>query len=58
MTKKFACGDVVPGCAAKFEGKDEGEILAQVAKHAKDEHGIASPPPELVAQVKEKIKDE
>ena len=57
MAKTFACGEVVEGCKAKFTGADEGALMAQVAKHAKDAHGIASPPPELIEKVKGKIKD-
>lgn len=55
--KKFSCGDVVPGCTASFTGKDEGEILAQVAKHAAADHGMTDVPPEVVEQVRSKIGD-
>jgi predicted small metal-binding protein len=55
--KQFACGAVVPGCAAVLTAPDEDGILAQVAEHARDAHGIASPPPELVAQVRARITD-
>ena len=57
MAKSFACGEVVEGCKATFTGANEGEVLAQVAKHAKEAHNIPSPPPELVEKVKSKIKD-
>ena len=36
----MACGDVVPGCAAVFEGSNDNEVLAQVADHAASEHGL------------------
>jgi predicted small metal-binding protein len=55
--KQFACGAVVPGCDARFEGETEDEILRQVAEHARDAHGIEEPPPELVAAVQDGIED-
>ncbi|MGY1642904.1 DUF1059 domain-containing protein [Geodermatophilus sp. SYSU D00703] len=38
--KTFACGDVIPGCSARFSSGDEGGILAQVAGHAARDHGV------------------
>lgn len=55
--KQFSCGAVVPGCTATFTGASDDEILGQVAEHAKADHGIDAPPPELVTQVKEKITE-
>lgn len=56
--KKFSCGDVVPGCQARFEGDDEEAILKQVAIHARDDHGMAEVPSEIVDQVRAKIREE
>jgi predicted small metal-binding protein len=53
--KQFACGSVVPGCQAVFTGKDEDEILGQVAEHAKADHGISDVSPELVESVRSNI---
>ena len=53
--KEFACGAVVPGCVAVFRGEDDDAILAQVATHARDDHGMAEVPDSLVVQVREKI---
>ena len=50
--KSFRCGDVVPGCSARFSAPTENEILGHVAAHAAEVHGIASVPPELVAAVR------
>jgi predicted small metal-binding protein len=50
--KQFACGDVVPGCDAKFVCSSDEEILARVAQHAATAHGITEVPPELVEQVR------
>ncbi len=49
--KQFSCGAVVPGCTATFTGTTQDEILAQVAVHAREAHGIEAPPAELVEQV-------
>ena len=53
--KQFSCGSVVPGCTASFHAPDEAGILAQVAVHARDEHGITEVPAELVDAVRERI---
>ena len=53
--KEFACGAVVPGCVAVFQGEDDDAILAQVAAHARDDHGMTEVPDELVDQVRAKI---
>jgi predicted small metal-binding protein len=55
--KKFSCGDVVPGCTAQFEGATDDEILAQIATHARDAHGLAKVEPALVDAVRAKIVD-
>ncbi|MGE3960190.1 MAG: DUF1059 domain-containing protein [Dehalococcoidia bacterium] len=54
--KEFSCGDVVPGCGARFQGDTEDDILAQVARHAAAVHGIAAPDAELVEVVRSKIR--
>lgn len=55
--KQFACGAVVPGCTASFSAESEEEILSQVAKHAREDHGMETVPPEVVAQVRENITE-
>ncbi len=55
--KEFSCGAVVPGCNAKFEAESEDELLAQVADHAKADHGMDDVPPEVVSQVRENIRE-
>ena len=54
--KEFSCGDVVPNCKARFRSTSEEGILAMVADHAREAHGITSVPPELVAQVRNLIR--
>ena len=53
--KTFACGDVIPGCSARFAAFDEGSIFAQVAGHAADDHGVTDITPELVQAVRARI---
>jgi len=52
--KKFRCGDVVPGCTASFHGTED-EILAEVAAHARADHGLVDIPAELVDAVRSKL---
>ncbi|CAN5507425.1 hypothetical protein BH18ACT1_BH18ACT1_03690 [soil metagenome] len=55
--KQFACGDVVPGCAATFERPTEDELMTDIAQHAAAEHGMQDIPPAVVDQVRAGIKD-
>lgn len=49
--KRFSCGDVVPGCDARFVGRTDADILTQVGPHAADAHGLAQVPAEVVEAV-------
>jgi len=49
--KSFACGDVVPGCEAKWVCSSDDEILAQVGVHAAAVHGLITMPDSLVQAV-------
>lgn len=53
--KQFSCGAVVPGCMATFEADTEDELMAKVADHARDDHGMDTVPPELGAQIRSLI---
>lgn len=53
--KRFACGDVVPGCDKSWTCETEDEILGNVAQHARVDHGLQDIPAELVEQVRAKI---
>jgi predicted small metal-binding protein len=50
--KRFACGDVVPGCQARFVCSSEDELLAQVAAHAAEDHGMSELPASVIASVR------
>jgi predicted small metal-binding protein len=53
--KRFSCGDVVPGCAATWVASGDDEILALVAPHAAEVHGLTALSPELVEVVRSRI---
>ena len=57
MPKVLKCGDLMPGCNAVIEGKDEAEVMAKGAEHAKSAHKMDNIPPDMAAKVKAAIKD-
>lgn len=56
MTFKLACGDVMPGCASRFENDSKDELMNDVAAHAKSDHGITEITPEIASAVESKIQ--
>lgn len=56
MTYEFACGDVMPGCAATFEAADTDDLFTQISAHAEAEHGITEITPEIAQAVEGKIR--
>lgn len=57
MAKELRCGDLMPGCEAVVEGKDEAEVMDRAAEHAKSAHGLEQVPPELAGKVRSAIKE-
>ena len=55
--KEFRCGELVPGCGAKFESESEDELFEQISAHARDEHGMDEVPPEVVDQIRARIQE-
>ncbi|MEG9247855.1 DUF1059 domain-containing protein [Arthrobacter sp. Soc17.1.1.1] len=53
--KSFACGDVVPGCDARWVCSSDDEVLTQVAAHAASAHGLHVLPDDVIAQVRSSI---
>ena len=47
----------MPGCNAVIEGKDEAEVMAKGAEHARTAHKMTAIPPEMAAKVKAAIKE-
>jgi predicted small metal-binding protein len=54
--KQFSCGDIVPGCTAKYELPTEAELMAAVAAHARDVHGIQEVSPQMADEVRTRIR--
>ncbi|WP_182526221.1 DUF1059 domain-containing protein [Nocardioides dongkuii] len=52
---KLACGDVMPGCSARFENPDRDLLMAEVAAHAAADHGITVITPDVADAVGQKI---
>ena len=59
MAKAFRCSDVMPGCdcPAVIEGKDDAEVMAKAAEHAKTSHGLFSIPAEIAEKVRAALRD-
>jgi predicted small metal-binding protein len=57
MTKRFECGNVVPGCEGVVEAETVEDVLRAAAGHAAEAHGIVSLPDSLVEQVRAGITD-
>ncbi|HZV73054.1 MAG TPA: DUF1059 domain-containing protein [Conexibacter sp.] len=55
--KEFRCAVVVPDCTARFEAESEAGVLAQVARHAHDDHGMEHVPDDLIEAVRAHIRD-
>jgi len=47
----------MPDCKAVVEGKDEAEVMAKAAEHAKSAHGLQQVTPELASKVRSAIKE-
>lgn len=58
MTKRFACGAVIPDCAFEAQAESEQELLKQVAAHAAEAHGVKEITPELLSKVKGAIREQ
>jgi predicted small metal-binding protein len=54
--KQFACGDIVPGCTEQYQLPSEEAILAAVARHARDVHGLDDIPEDMIANVRARIR--
>jgi predicted small metal-binding protein len=55
--KEFRCAAVMPDCTARFEGESGRSILAQVALHAHEEHGMEHVPDDVLDAVRTHIRD-
>ena len=57
MSKEIACNDVVKGCAFHAAAPTEEELIAKVAEHAAESHGVKVVTPELAEKVRAAIKN-
>jgi predicted small metal-binding protein len=55
--REFRCGEIVPGCAAAFQGETDDEILERVEVHAREEHGMDRIPVEVVDTIRASISE-
>jgi predicted small metal-binding protein len=55
--KELRCSDVNPGCDTRLEGKDEAEVMAKAAEHAKRDHGMAQIPPDVARKAQAAIRE-
>ena len=53
--KKVECNDLVPGCDYVAKGATEDEVMADVARHAREDHGIEVTP-EVAAQARAAVR--
>jgi predicted small metal-binding protein len=61
MAKTFSCRDVGIDCPYTARGGTEEELMAGIAKHAKEVHGYTDEQlrdPEMMKKVKAAIKNE
>jgi len=55
--KEIHCGEFISGCPHVSRGRTEEELLASVAKHAREDHGMTRIDEELKAQLLQAIKE-
>ena len=58
MAKVVHCRDVGFDCDGVVKAETEEDLLAQVAAHAQEAHGVTEVTPEIVAKVKSVIREE
>jgi predicted small metal-binding protein len=51
----LSCGDVMPGCVARFESDSRDDVLGQVGAHAVAHHGITELTPDVLRSVESNI---
>lgn len=51
MPFSLSCGDVMPGCAVRFQADSQEQLFTDVARHASADHAITDITPEILEQV-------
>ena len=57
MAKEMRCSDLMPGCDKVIEGRDEKEVMAKAAEHARRDHDIQDMTPDLQEKVRGAIHE-
>lgn len=57
MTYVIACGDVMPGCTARFEAESKDALMEQVVTHAREDHGVEEVTPGVASAVEGAIQE-
>ena len=57
MAKELRDGDMMPGCQAIVESKDEAEAMAKAAEHAKTAHRLQQIPSEVAGKVRSAMRE-
>lgn len=57
MAKRISCRDVGVDCDYEAQADTEDELMELLEYHARTAHGMDEIPPELAAEVKEKMED-
>lgn len=55
--KTFECGTLVPGCTWHTQAEDSAEVVRRAAEHLRSAHGEEQVRPNLVEEIKARIKD-
>ena len=55
--KEFHCAKFVTGCGARFTADSEAGVLAQVLRHARDDHGMEHVPHDVLDAVRDHIHE-
>ncbi len=58
MAKIVKCSSTGLACDFVARGDSEQQVMAQVAEHARKDHGMRTIPPEVAAMVKASIHEE
>ena len=56
MSRVLRCDDIIPGCGAVIEGKDDKEVMQKATEHAKSVHRMLTIPPEVASKVQQAIR--
>ena len=52
----FKCRDTGMACPFETKADTENELMAKIAKHASEAHGMKTIPPDMMEKVKKAIK--